>query len=535
MSFHFAWRLLYDKLSFMFDFAARRVSGGRWKRWGQTCVSCVNGRRVLELGHGPGYLLIELKRAGYEPTGIDLSRGMGRLTSRRLRRAGIDVPLVRCRAQALPFRANSFDAAVATFPTDDILKLNTLQEVARVIPQGGRLAMVVGAQLEGSEPNPYFIDWLKALIVGKGKEREGERASSVFPRAGFRARIEHQAVEGSPVILLIAEKRQRQNGWVNMQPTVEISSNVRLLSKDYRNKVIEGRAKDADEDPLAYRWLREQTLLSDWKEIGEDGMLSLEFQNSPPLEVGEYKLTLEVSDPYETVRSTVGLIIENSPPVVMPMGEKTYEAGSLVIVSAHISDYDGDMLNYCWLEEGTVFARGSVRTEKGGIPVRLSTTISNLALGLHTVKLQVSDGVNPPASGCARVTIIDTTPPQLSLVVNQTHLWPPDHRMVRVLIQTNVSDNSGLPVALSAHVTSNEPDTGLGEWDIGPDWNIVGIDPVRGTIALDLRSERSERGNGRKYAVAITAIDQAGNVATANTEILVPLDQVNLRRSYQPN
>ena len=519
----------------MFDFASNRVSGGRWRRWGLTCISYVKGRRVLELGHGPGYLLIELKRAGYEPTGIDLSRGMGRLTSRRLRHAGMDIPLVRCRAQALPFHASCFDAAVATFPTDDILKLNTLQEVARVIPQGGHLAMVVGAQLEGSEPNQYFIEWLKGLIEGNGKEREGERASSVFPRAGFRARIEHQAVEGSPVILLIAEKRQRQNGWVNIQPAVDISSNVRLLSKDYRNKVIEGRAKDADGDPLAYRWLMEQTILSDWKEVGEDGTLSLEFQNLPPLEVGQHTLTLEVSDPYETVRNTVGLIIENSPPVIVPMGEKTYEAGSLVIVSAHISDYDGDLLNYCWLEEGTVLARGSVRTKKGGTPVRLRTTISNLTLGPHSIKLQISDGVNPPVWDSVMVTITDTTPPQLSPVVNQTHLWPPDHRIVRVLIQTNVSDNSGLPVMLSAHVTSNEPETGLGEWDIGPDWNIVGIDPVCGTIALDLRSERSERGKGRKYTVTIVATDHAGNVATANAEIFVPLDQVKLCRSSQPS
>ena len=238
MSFHFAWPFLYDRFSFMFEFASDRVSGGRWKRWGRTSISYVNGPRVLELGHGPGHLLIELKRAGYQPTGIDLSRGMGRLAARRLRLAGIDVPLVRCRAQALPFRANSFDGAVATFPTDDILKLNTLQEVARVITQGGRLAMVVGAQREGSQPDQCFIGWLKGFIRQNGKERD--RPTSFFPRAGFRSRIEYQSVDGSPVILLIAEKWQRQDGWVNMPPTVDVSSNVRLLSKDYSRTVIEG-------------------------------------------------------------------------------------------------------------------------------------------------------------------------------------------------------------------------------------------------------------------------------------------------------
>ena len=522
MPFHFAWRLFYDKLSFMFDFASERVSGGRWKLWGLTSISYVQGRRVLELGHGSGHLLIELKKAGHQPTGIDLSPGMGRLAARRLRRAGVDVPLVRCRAQILPFHANSFDAAVTTFPTDDILELNTLREVARVIPQGARLIMVVGAQREGSQPDQYFIGWLKGFIGQNGNGKD--RTPSVFPRAGFRPRIEYQSVEGSPVILLIAEKRQRQDGWVNILPTVDVSLNVRMLSKDQSNRVLKGRATDADGDPLTYRWLKEQTVLSDWKAVGEDGNLSLKLQNLSPLEIGQHMLTLEVSDPYETAMETVALTIENSPPDIVSMEEGIYEVGSPVIMSAHISDYDGDLLNYCWLEEGTILTSGSIQTVKRGNPVNLRTTISNLTLGVHIVTLQVSDGMNPPVSASMTVTITDTTPPRLSPVANKTLLWPPDHGMVRILIHTNASDNSGLPVMLSALVSSNEPETGLGEWDIGPDWNVAAIDHVQGTIALELRAERSERGKGRQYTVAITATDQAGNVATANIDILVPRD-----------
>ena len=522
MSLHFAWRLLYDKLSFMFDFASERVSGGRWKLWGRTSISYVQGRRVLELGHGPGHLLIELKKAGYQPTGIDLSPGMGKLAARRLRRAGVDVPLVRCRAQSLPFHVKSFDAAVATFPTDDILELNTLREVARVIPQGGRLTMVLGAQREGSQPDQYFIEWLKGYVRQNGNGKD--RTPSAFSRAGFRSRIEYQSVEGSPVILVIAEKRQRQDDWVNMLPTVDVSLNVRMLSKDQSNTVLNGRATDADRDPLTYRWLKEQTVLSDWKAVGEDGNLSLELRNLSPLEIGQHMLTLEVSDPYETAMETVALTIENSPPVIVPMGKGIYEVDGPVIMSAHISDYDGDLLNYCWLEEGTVLASGSIQTVKRGNPVNLRTTISNLTLGVHIIRLQVGDGMNPPISASMTVTIVDTTPPRLSPVADKTLLWPPDHSMVGILIHTNASDNSGLPVMLSALVSSNEPETGLGEWDIGPDWNVAAIDHVQGTIVLELRAECSERGKGRQYTVAITATDQAGNVGTANIDILVPRD-----------
>jgi len=520
MSFHFAWRLLYDKLSFIFDFASERVSGGRWKLWGRTSISYVRGRRVLELGHGPGHLLIELKRAGYQPTGIDLSPGMARLAARRLHHARVEVPLVRCRAQILPFRANSFDAAVATFPTGDILELNTLREVARVIPQGGRLVMVVGAQREGSQPDPNFVEWLRGFI---GQDGDGkDEKSPVFSRAGFRPRIDYQSVEGSPVILLIAEKRQRRDGWVNMLPTVDLSSKIKVLSKDYPNTILKGSATDPDGDPLTYRWLKEQTVLTDWRTVAKDGTLSLELCDLPPLEIGQHTLTLEVSDPYEKVRNTLDLTIENSPPAIIPMEEGIYEVGSPIMIRSRISDYDGDRLNYCWVEGGRILASGSVQTEKGGDPVNLRTTINDLTLGVHSVKLQVSDGKNPPVSDSITVTIADTTPPRLSPLADQTYLWPPDHRMVRVLIQTNVSDNSGLPVMLGAFVSSNEPETGLGEWDVGPDWNVVAIDHVQGTIALELRAERSERGNGRKYTVTITATDQARNVAAANTEILVP-------------
>ncbi len=526
MSFHFAWRLLYGKLSFMFDFASERVSGGRWKLWGRTCISYVQGCRVLELGHGPGHLLIELKKAGHQPTGIDLSPDMGRLAARRLCLAGVDVPLVRCQAQTLPFRSNSFDAAVATFPTKDILELDTLREVARVISQRGRLTMVVGAQREGSQVNQYFVEWLKGII---GQNENGrDKTPSVFSQSGFRPRIDYKTVEGSPVILLIAEKRQRQDGWVNMLPAVDVSSNVRVLSRDQFNAVLRGWATDPDGDPLTYRWLKEHAVLSDWKAVAEDGGLSLELQNLPPLEVGQHTLTLEVSDPYETVMDTVALTIENSPPLLVPMGEGIYEIDSPIIVGAHISDYDGDLLNYCWLAEGGVLANGSVQTIKQGNPVNLTTKLSNLTLGVHTVRLQVSDGMNPPVSASMTVTITDTTPPRLSPVANKTHLWPPDHRMVRIVIHVNASDNSGLPVMLSALVSSNEPETGLGEWDIGPDWNIAAIDPVEGTVALDLRAERSERGHGRQYTVTITATDHAGNVGTSNIDIFVPRDYMAL-------
>jgi len=201
MSFHFAWRLLYRRFAFLFDFATGLVSRGKWMAWGRTSMSYLQGGRVLELAHGPGHLLISLKRSGYQPFGIDLSPSMGKQAAKRLRRAGCEVPLVRCQAQFLPFRSGSFDDVIATFPTDYILDPSTLSEVARVTSGRGRLIIVAGGQKDSDKPNPHFLDWL-SKITGKTEAS----SDSAFQKAGMPVRFEWQPVEGGLAILIIAEK-----------------------------------------------------------------------------------------------------------------------------------------------------------------------------------------------------------------------------------------------------------------------------------------------------------------------------------------
>jgi len=42
---------------------------------------------------------------------------------------------------------------------------------------------------------------------------------------------------------------------------------------------------------------------------------------------------------------------------------------------------------------------------------------------------------------------------------------------------------------------------------------------------LQLRAERSGRGNGRVYTVTITATDESGNTGQADVDIIVPRDK----------
>src|SRR3972149_5955102 len=93
----FAYHLLYYQLAFTYDAVAWLVSLGQWKTWGRTALSRVRGRRVLELGHGPGHLLNALAQSGRSPIGIDLSPDMIRSAQRRIRREQGVGPRVRCR------------------------------------------------------------------------------------------------------------------------------------------------------------------------------------------------------------------------------------------------------------------------------------------------------------------------------------------------------------------------------------------------------------------------------------------------------
>lgn len=199
------FRLLYHDLAWGYDAVAWLVSLGQWRAWGRTTIDHLRGKRILELGHGPGHLLAALERQAFDPVGLDLSPQMGRQARRRLREAGLSVPLVRARAQALPFRTRCFDSVVATFPTGYILDPRSLEEVTRTVRSGGRLVVALGARFEGEGLVASFLTWLYH-VTG-----QSELSPDAFVRwleeMGLSSRLEREQVGRTTVHLIIAEKR----------------------------------------------------------------------------------------------------------------------------------------------------------------------------------------------------------------------------------------------------------------------------------------------------------------------------------------
>jgi Tol biopolymer transport system component len=144
--------------------------------------------------------------------------------------------------------------------------------------------------------------------------------------------------------------------------------------------------------------------------------------------------------------------------------------------------------------------------------------------GSHVVTLRVTDGDGATATDDAVWNVRDTAPPTISVSVDPSVLWPPNHKMVPVHATVTATDLCGAASVVLAAVTSSEPDDSPGEGDGHTVNDIQGADIGRADYDLLLRAERSGNHTGRVYAIVYTATDAAGNFSSARATVLVPHD-----------
>ncbi len=189
----FGFRLLYNELAFTYDVVSKVVSRGAWRCWQRAALkhlTAVPSARILELAHGTGDLQIDLKQAGYETVGHDLSRAMGRITRRKLARQGMTAALSRGKAQQLPYKDRAFMAVIATFPTDFILKPETLAEVRRVLTDDGQFIIVPNGRFVGGGLVRRLLEWLYRITGQMGDEGAFEaQIKAFFDQHGFSLEI----------------------------------------------------------------------------------------------------------------------------------------------------------------------------------------------------------------------------------------------------------------------------------------------------------------------------------------------------------
>lgn len=153
------------------------------------------------------------------------------------------------------------------------------------------------------------------------------------------------------------------------------------------------------------------------------------------------------------------------------------------------------------------------------------TVLVTLSLGVHVVTLRVTDGGGETDTDEVVKTIVDTTPPELSVALTPDELWPPNHRLVSVTATISAADACGVAFATLSSLESSEPDDAPGAGDGHTVGDITDVALGSADSIFGLRAERSAAGGGRVYAVTYLAVDPSGNEVVATPHVTVPHDR----------
>jgi hypothetical protein len=221
-------------------------------------------------------------------------------------------------------------------------------------------------------------------------------------------------------------------------------------------------------------------------------------------------LTVKLNSVYnltETDKVTI-TVIQNNPPIADAgpdqIAEATSPAGAEIVLNASgSSDPNDDPLTYDW-------------TWTGGSATGVNAT-AIFPLGTTNVTLTVNDGQYNDTDTVS-ITVLDTTPPEITVSVTPDDLWPPNHKYIEVTTAVTAHDIcDSSPTITFVSITSNEPDNAKGIGDGNTIDDIVIVDD----FTFKLRAERAGNGSGRTYTITYQATDASGNTAQAYATVTV--------------
>lgn len=224
---------------------------------------------------------------------------------------------------------------------------------------------------------------------------------------------------------------------------------------------------------------------------------------------GTYTITYSATDgSHPSTATRTVTVVDTTPPTV------TLNGASSVTVECHTSFTDP----------------GATATDScaGSLPVTVSGSVDVNTPGTYTLSYSANDGTNTTTK-TRTVTVVDTTPPVITLKTTAITLWPPNHQYhtinVSDLVQS-VTDSCDVSLGIGGvvitQVTSDETENGDGDGNTTNDIVIAGD-----CKSAQLRAERSGNGNGRVYSITLRVKDASNNATTAVFKVTVPKSQGN--------
>jgi hypothetical protein len=165
---------------------------------------------------------------------------------------------------------------------------------------------------------------------------------------------------------------------------------------------------------------------------------------------------------------------------------------------------------------------GTYYAVDGGEPQR-GTVVTLTADGTHTVRYWSLDRAGNIEAAQTRTINIDATAPVLTATATPSTLWPPNGKMVTVLVSGTIMDlGSDVDWAGATFTTVDS----YGQ--VQPKGSFT-VDP-NGDFCFSLQLEARRNGQdkaGRVYRITLSVRDLAGNLGTLTLTVLVPHDQGN--------
>ena len=181
-----AIRRMFAGIAPRYDLLNRLLSAGRdryWRREAAAHAQLSQGALALDICTGTADLAIELARqfpwAG-SIVGVDFCLPMLRLGADKVSRSGLThrIRLQAASAEALPFGADTFDAATVAFGIRNLLdRRRGLAELNRVLRPGGRGIILEFAVPQGRLFGPLYRFYFHRVLPWLGGAISGDRGA----------------------------------------------------------------------------------------------------------------------------------------------------------------------------------------------------------------------------------------------------------------------------------------------------------------------------------------------------------------------
>ncbi len=199
---------VYNGLAWMYDLWGANTEE-RARRRGIELAAIQDGECILDVATGTGLILadiVKINRTGLN-VGMDISPGMLRKASARLKHPQARVELKQASALAIPYPDATFDLITNGYMFD-LMPLEAmpriLAEFRRVLKPGGRMVLVnmTTGERKGSQMYQWIYQRFPALMGGC----RGVRMAELLPPAGFQVVVrEYHQQLGFPSEVILAK------------------------------------------------------------------------------------------------------------------------------------------------------------------------------------------------------------------------------------------------------------------------------------------------------------------------------------------